>query len=112
MLKVLFAAVIFVLFTAGINAQSEDCATKCSKETKEVSKDSKHCDVPETVSTDGKNTEVVAGALLEKESTVVTKEVKVTEQKGEVKVTEHSDAHKDEKGCCSTDKTKTDDPKK
>ncbi len=105
MLKLLFAALLFVLFSAGINAQSEDCAKKCAKETTEVTKDTKHCDTEKTVSTIETVEPIeVAGALGDNNKTVVVKK--------EVKVTDHKDAMKDDKGCCSADKTKTDDNSK
>jgi hypothetical protein len=104
MFKLLFAAVLFIGLSAGINAQSKDC---CSKDKKETSSINKHCDVTETVSTDSVKTTEVAGALTDEKNTnetkVVTKEVKMVKE-----------TCKDEKNkeCCTGHNEKKEDPKK
>ena len=104
MFKLLFAAVLFIGLSAGINAQSKDC---CAKDTKVTTTINKHCDADGTVSIDSVKSTEIAGAISDdksvNETKVVNKEVKIVKETGK---------EKDDKGCCADDHKKKDDPKK
>jgi hypothetical protein len=107
MVKYLLTLMLFIGLTAAVNAQSEGCCSKDKAEASTVKAEKatdKICDVPETVniktvSNKSESSAVVASAMGEDKV-----------KKADVKDSGNSDSAKDEKGCCSTEKKKTDKP--